>query len=110
MLSIKILLAPGEKESKTVCVFMILICLRTCASLISYKKTAHNAEMVSMKGDGGIDFANTHIISVFRLFSCRTLPHLTGICKIQFTALLASNSQYRVYYLGSSLPLDQNKY
>ena len=39
---------------------MILICLRTRASLISYKKTAHNAETVSMKGDD--DFANTHII------------------------------------------------
>ena len=33
-----------------------------CASLISYKKTAHNAEMVSTKGDDRIDFANTHII------------------------------------------------
>ena len=41
---------------------MIPICLRTCASLNSYKKTAHNAEMVSTKGDHWIDFANTHII------------------------------------------------
>ena len=41
---------------------MLLICLRTCASLISFKKTAHNAEMVSSKGDDYIDFANTHII------------------------------------------------
>ena len=41
---------------------MILIYLRPLASLIGYKKTAHNAEMVSTKGDDRIDFASTHII------------------------------------------------
>ena len=47
---------------------MILICLRTCVPLISYKKTAHNAEMVSTKGDDGVDFANTHIILSIQSF------------------------------------------